>query len=188
MTQFINRKEVTRPFRVPELTKVLLWLMLFFVCVPGVTEALPVNPALTSNVNGSFPVGNFVLSFADYGQSHVLRVTHSAEPERVIWESIPNVAFIGVAVGQSDIREFGTPEGSFSVNDKIITSYTEQSIDSVEVNGTVLVLWKFNYETYYLDGFHRMKWIRDYSGATQLNFHDTSTARDAFRTGTLGQL
>jgi sulfoquinovosidase len=100
----------------------------------------PMNPTLISQVNGSYPVGNFVLSFAEKGQLPALRVTHTAEPNRVLWASIPNVAFVGAAAGEADIREFGTPEGSFSVNDKIITTCTAQSIDSVETTATGLVL------------------------------------------------
>jgi hypothetical protein len=52
----------------------------------------------------------------------------------------PNVAFIGSAVRQADFCEFSTPEGSFSVSDKIITSCTSQGIDSIEANGKSLVL------------------------------------------------
>ncbi len=107
--------------------------------VPAI-EASPMNTTLTSHVSGSFLVGNFILSFAGAGQPFALRVTNSAEPERVLWSSIPDTAFVGAASGQADVREFGTPEGSFSVNDSIITSCTEQSIDAVEANGTALVL------------------------------------------------
>ena len=100
----------------------------------------PTNPPLTSHVSGSFPIGNFVLSFAENGQTPALLVRHSAEPKRLLWASILNVAFVGAATGQANIGEFGIPEGSFSVKDKIISSCAAQSLDTIEASNTALVL------------------------------------------------
>ncbi|MEH1839075.1 MAG: hypothetical protein V7L20_09970 [Nostoc sp.] len=47
---------------------------------------------------------------------------------------------MGAATGQANISEFGIPEGSFSVKDKIISSCAAQTLDTIEVSNTGLVL------------------------------------------------
>lgn len=98
------------------------------------------NPAVTSQVHGSFQLGSFVLRFDGSGQPVALSVTHAAEPQRVLWASLPDVAFVGAAAGSADIRQFGTPDGSFDIDDRLTTECTSQYIDSVTTSDQALVV------------------------------------------------
>ena len=92
--------------------------------------------ALASRVDGAYRVGAFSLSFANDG----LRIAHAAEPARVLWTSVPGRAFLGAAQGQADIRQFGTPDGSYRIDDKLLAQCLAQSIDALERATDTLVV------------------------------------------------
>jgi len=67
-------------------------------------------------------------------------VSHQAEPGRLLWETMPGLAFVGAAQGAEEIREFGVPEGSFAIQDRIVKQCDNQILDSAMLDGTQLVL------------------------------------------------
>ncbi|WP_273028180.1 alpha-glucosidase [Massilia timonae] len=92
--------------------------------------------ALASRVDGAYRVGAFSLSFANNG----LRIGHAAEPARILWSSVPGRAFLGAAQGQADVRQFGTPDGSYRIDDKLLAQCLAQSIDALERAADTLVV------------------------------------------------
>jgi len=53
---------------------------------------------------------------------------------------MPGLAFVGAAQGAEEIREFGVPEGSFAIQDRIVKQCDNQILDSAMLDGTQLVL------------------------------------------------
>nr|MDQ3831688.1 hypothetical protein [Candidatus Tectomicrobia bacterium] len=101
----------------------------------------PKNPAATFRTSGTYAVGNFLISIAmTNGTQATLSVAHQAEPTRLLWESLPNIAFAAAAQGQEEIREFGIPEGSYDIQDRILALCDQQSLDTVTPEGAGLVL------------------------------------------------
>ncbi len=75
------------------------------------------------------PVGDFILQRA----GGVLRVSHQQKPGRVLWETAPDGNFIIAEKAVANVREFGTPEGSFQISDTVAASYGRPSIDAIDV-------------------------------------------------------
>ena len=101
----------------------------------------PDNPPIAFHAGGTHPIGNFVVSVATRdGARPFLRITHAAEPTRVLWESIPGVAFLAAARTRVDVREFGTPEGSFDIRDRVLALCAQQSVDAFESEDGALVI------------------------------------------------
>jgi alpha-glucosidase len=116
-----------------------------FLLVPGRLYASsdPLNKAVSNRAapSASYTIGNFLVRIGrSKGQQATLRVTHRDEPTRLLWESIPELAFVGAAQGDANIREFGSPEGSFDIQDHILRECDQQSLDSAKPEGAKLVL------------------------------------------------
>jgi alpha-glucosidase len=92
--------------------------------LPQVTSAQP-----DASEGESHPVGDFILQRA----GGVLRVAHRQQPERVLWESAPDGNFIIAEKAVANIRDFGTPQGSFNISDAISASYGRASIDAIDL-------------------------------------------------------
>jgi sulfoquinovosidase len=58
----------------------------------------------------------------------------------VLWESLPNVAFVGAAPGVAAIREYGTPQGSFDIRDQLVKRCDRQSVDAAQLAADNLAL------------------------------------------------
>src|SRR5579872_1330005 len=101
----------------------------------------PDNPPIAFHITGTHRVGNFLVTVVTPStRKSFLRITHAAEPSRALWESVPGVAFLAAAQAQVDVREFGAPEGSFSIHDRILADCAQQSVDALtEGNGTLVV-------------------------------------------------
>lgn len=90
---------------------------------------------------GVYPVGSFTAAIMDGNSAGpLLRITHRSEPGRTLWESIPGTAFVTAAKGQADIREHGSPEGSFDVRDQILKRCDRQSVTDVKKQDSSLTL------------------------------------------------
>ncbi len=69
------------------------------------------------------------------GNGGVLVITHNAYPDRLVWESVAGVAFVGAARGDERVVE---RRGMFSFRDRIRQRYPHQHIDALEMrNGAV---------------------------------------------------
>ncbi len=93
-----------------------LGLPLFFAILAASALQPASAQALVSRIDGQHRVGAFLLSL-DGG---TLRISHTAEPARILWASIPGRAFLGAAQGQADTRQFGTPDGSYRIDDRLL--------------------------------------------------------------------
>jgi alpha-glucosidase len=96
------------------------------------------NPSLNG---ASYRLGQFVVRVVA-GNVHVpmVRVTHQAEPTRSLWETVPGVSFVVAAEGAEKVREFGVPEGSFDIRDRIVRQCGDQTIETAKMEGASLVL------------------------------------------------
>ena len=125
---------------------VLLTTIAALVGIQSATSAIqrnlpPHNPLVTFHTSGQYPLGQFVLSVgADAPASPRLTITHRSGPGRVLWESIPKVAFVGAAIGVADIRQIGVPQAAFDIRDKLTATCDQQSVDGVQqVGGDVVI-------------------------------------------------
>jgi len=114
----------------------LLFLLLFLFIVAASALQPASAQALVSRIDGQHRVGAFVLSL-DAG---TLRISHTAEPARILWASIPGRAFLGAAQGQADIRQFGTPDGSYRIDDRLLAQCLTQSIEALDSAADTLVV------------------------------------------------
>lgn len=121
-------------------------LLLLVVPAPGQAQASSGQPSNTKAMNSlvsssSYNVGKFVVRIAqDKGNPPLLQVSHQADPGRLLWETVSGLAFVGAAEGAEEIREFGVPEGSFKIQDRIVGQCDNQTLDSAVLEGTQLVL------------------------------------------------
>ena len=74
------------------------------------------------------PVGDFIVQRVRKG----LRVTHRRNPNRALWESAVDGNFIIAEKATADIHAFGTPEGSYTIRDKVAAAYGRPSIDAID--------------------------------------------------------
>ena len=96
-----------------------------------VAAALPQAASAQSNAGegDKYPVGDFILRRA----GGILRVSHRQKPERVLWESAPDGNFLAAEKAVANVREFGTPEGSFQISDRVSERYERASIEAIDL-------------------------------------------------------
>ena len=112
-----------------------------FLAEPPLRSLWPDNPRIAYRVGGTHRIGNFVVSIVTQGRGRsFVRVTHTVEPARVLWETVPGVAFLSAARTQVDVREFGTPEGLFRIRGRVLANCDQQSVDGIEAQPSALVL------------------------------------------------
>jgi sulfoquinovosidase len=87
-------------------------------------SALAQSPA----AGDTHAIGDFILQRSSEG----LRVLHQHNPGRVLWESAADGDFIIAEMATANIRAFGTPEGSYTIRDKVAESYGNPSIEAVD--------------------------------------------------------
>jgi hypothetical protein len=75
------------------------------------------------------PVGDFILRHAGGN----LSVSHRRRPDRLLWENAPDGNFIAAEKATADIREFGTPEGSYEITDAVAAIYDRPTIDAIDL-------------------------------------------------------
>lgn len=87
----------------------------------------------TSRVSGTYTVGNFLVRIAaNTGTRSTLSVAPKAEPTRLLWESLPNIAFVAAAQGHAAVSELGIPEGLFDIQYRILRQCDQQSLDTAK--------------------------------------------------------
>jgi alpha-glucosidase len=88
------------------------------------------TPAQAASPPGEqHPVGEFILARSGNG----LRIAHSRNPDRALWESAPDGNFILAEKANADINAFGTPEGSYTIADTVSSSFERPSIEAVNL-------------------------------------------------------
>jgi alpha-glucosidase len=90
--------------------------------------AVEQSAAATRNRN---PIGDFILGRTGVG----LQVMHRLKPGHILWETEPDGNFIVAEVAAADIKEFGAPEGTFSIVDTVSASYQKPTIDDIVFAG-----------------------------------------------------
>ena len=85
---------------------------------------------------GTRRIGPFIVTLAveRYGSlnSIWLRVGHSSEPDRVLWESLPGKSCVSAALGQETVSE---TRAHYSVDDEVAEAYPDQTLDPIEKSG-----------------------------------------------------
>lgn len=96
-----------------------------------VAAALPQATSAQSDAGEAdrHPIGDFILQHA----GRVLRVSHRQKPERVLWKTAPDGNFIIAEKAVANVREFGTPQGSFQISDTVSAAYGRPSIDAIDL-------------------------------------------------------
>jgi hypothetical protein len=94
--------------------------------LPG--AAVEKSAAATQSLN---PIGDFILGRAGIG----LQIMHRLKPDRILWETEPDGNFIVAEAATADIKEFGAPEGTFSIIDTVSASYQKPTIDDIAFAG-----------------------------------------------------
>ena len=93
------------------------------------------------NKSATYAVGNFLIDVTvKNGKQPQKSVANKAEPQRLLWKTVPGVALVGAAVGKDSIRMHGIPEGSFTIIDTIIQKYDQQSITKITQDADRLVI------------------------------------------------
>ncbi len=78
------------------------------------------------------PVGDFILRHTGNG----LQIVHKNQPDRVLWDTAPEGAFLTAETALADVKDFGTPMGFFSINDTVSASYEKPTIDDIDITGS----------------------------------------------------
>ena len=103
---------------------------LFASSVAAVTlAALPRHAAAAVDAGTNYPVGDFILRRTDRG----LSVAHSNEPDRILWATQSEGDFLAVEKASATIREVGSPEGTFSINDTVAARYGSPLIEDIQI-------------------------------------------------------
>lgn len=88
-------------------------------------------------VDEQYPIGDFILQRIGTNQ---LQVVHKQLPQRVLWQSAADGNFLIAEKATADIKEFGKPQGSFSITDTVLAIYDQPSIDQIVVSGNKTIV------------------------------------------------
>ena len=112
-----------------------------FLTASAAAVALAAAPGPVSSQDAAvkgehYPIGDFILRRVGNG----MQVAHKRKPDRVLWETAAGDTFILAEEAKADIREFGAPEGTFSIIDAVSASYERTAIETVTAaaNGAVV--------------------------------------------------
>ncbi|CAN5595245.1 hypothetical protein BH24ACT22_BH24ACT22_21420 [soil metagenome] len=115
----------------------LLCVTAFFVAWgrdvgPVTGDVSPVSPETA----GTYTVGNFIVTFEEEPGGAVLNLAHGSRPGRSLWRSIPGESFVSAARGRESVKN---SRSHFTVEDDLRSSLPDQSVESVEKSGDILV-------------------------------------------------
>jgi sulfoquinovosidase len=126
-----TRRPGTGPAAVPGFGAALLsTLVLLFT---GCSQDTPPPPEPSPE-----PVPSFVVALdtSDPG-APALRITHRANPSRVLWESVPGEPFVRAAEGEETLF---ANRGSYDITDRIVRDCPVQTVDREERSGGAITL------------------------------------------------
>ena len=102
------------------------------------TGALPIDgTAQPSVADEDHPVGDFILRRNGNG----LQILYKDKPDRILWETVPDGAFIAAETAVADIKDFGTPMGFFAITDSVSAAYEKPTIDRIDVSGATATVY-----------------------------------------------
>lgn len=100
-------------------------------------SALPRNASAAGGPEGKdYRTGDFIVRHVGDG----LQVLHARGGDRVIWETAPGGDFLGAEAATASIREVGSPEGTFDIEDTVSAAYGNPTIESVATDGSKVVI------------------------------------------------
>jgi alpha-glucosidase len=83
---------------------------------------------------GPYQVGEFTVTLA---RDDLLSVTHSSDPDHVLWSSIPGESFVSAARGRETVSQ---TSAHFFIEDEVEDFHPDQTIDRIEKRGEALAL------------------------------------------------
>lgn len=78
-----------------------------------------------------YAIGDFVLARTPGG----LQIGHRDAPGRIIWDTVADGNFLIAEVACARIRDFGTPQGAFRIDDTVASAYGQPLIDAIVGDG-----------------------------------------------------
>ena len=94
----------------------------------------------------SFHAGAFHIDW-ELANGRRLVVRHTANPDKVLWATLPGKAFICTAIGQEFVKE---SRGSFKIKDKRNAIFANQTIDAIQVKDGAVEVTGTLHKTSYL--------------------------------------
>jgi alpha-glucosidase (family GH31 glycosyl hydrolase) len=96
---------------------------------------IPFNIEYENVPTSEFEIGSFRLNWnAEIGQ---LKIHHVSNNEKILWESIPQIGFVGGAIATAEIED---SRGSFTIEDEKESIYSTQIISNIEfLNDTLFI-------------------------------------------------
>ncbi|NER19223.1 MAG: alpha-glucosidase [Symploca sp. SIO1C2] len=90
--------------------------------------------SLTSTIPASsYPIEQFLLEWT----GSQLKITHTSNPNQVIWASIPGENFVGGAALNLEITQ---ARGSVRLDEQLKVAYSQQSVENIETQGKLLII------------------------------------------------
>ena len=101
-------------------------------------ERRQITGNLTSTLaDQSREIGNFTVTWRD----SQLSVTHRADPQKILWQSVPDTSFVNAGIGNLQVTE---SRGAFFFNDDLQTTCANQDVvglltssDAITLTGTI---------------------------------------------------
>ncbi len=101
-------------------------------------ERRQITGNLTSTLaDQSREIGNFTVTWRDSQVS----VTHRADPQKILWQSVPDTSFVNAGIGNLNVTE---SRGAFFFNDDLQTTCANQNVvglltssDAITLTGTI---------------------------------------------------
>lgn len=105
---------------------------------PGTTVTRP-GAAASRTAPTTYEVGSFLLRLTT-GAAPALQITHREEPDRVVWQSPGSGGFLHLGTAETVVEENTTAASGFTVSDRNLVRYAQQSVDSATMHAGSLVL------------------------------------------------
>jgi alpha-glucosidase len=87
-----------------------------------------------------FQVGQFLLWLNQKSALPGLKIAHTSEPQRMLWQSLPASSFLIGGYAETVIEENDTPASGFTINDKNLVRYETQTVQSAGIRSGALEL------------------------------------------------
>lgn len=120
----------------------LLYVLYFAIVI---TFCISCN-AGRKNLSGEYAVGQFNIKIGtESGLNPAIQITHKADANKILLQTNSKIALVSAALAHDTIKMVGTPEGSFEVTDKIIASFSRQTITNIESVDSAVIISGFLY-------------------------------------------